>query len=200
MVNMEKQSPSRFEMIKKRHKKTYEAALSQGKVDKPMESLCTFTAKTTNYYTSSCCSGRIMLLEKHGSKKCDNLFHRRWHRTVTFEELKEGVNESTKGKVWFKMEPFILHIGCGTIENAKKILEAMQQAGVKRGGIILAGDEKFLIEMQGTERMELIVKEDGKNLVSDEYLKKILETANPMLENNFLRLKKFEKEFKKVLD
>ncbi|PIN85131.1 MAG: hypothetical protein COV47_03810 [Candidatus Diapherotrites archaeon CG11_big_fil_rev_8_21_14_0_20_37_9] len=191
---------TRFEMIKERHSKTYLQALKQGKVDPQIESLCSFIEKTENYYTSSSCSGRIMFLEKTGEKKKENNFHRRWHRTITKEELIEGINEKAKGTLWFKLEPFILHIGCANLENANTILECMKKAGVKRGGIIVAEKEKFIIELQGTGRMEFIAKEKNKQLPTNEYLEKALETANPLLEKNYERLEKLEKEFRKKLN
>src|SRR3989344_3740924 len=91
---------SRFGMIKERHRKTYEAALSQGKVDPQMQALCSFIAGTKGYYTSSCCSGRIMLLERRGDRKSENFFHRKWHREVAAKELLEGINEEVEGDLW----------------------------------------------------------------------------------------------------
>ena len=78
-------------------------------------------------------------------------------------------------------------------------IESMKEAGVKRGGIILAKEGKFLIEMQGTEKMELPVKEKETELVDEQYFKVLLEKANLMLERNYTRLEKLENEFKKNL-
>ncbi len=186
-------------MIKKRHAETYARALEQGKVDEQMQGLCSYVAGTKEYFTSSCCSGRIILLEK-SEKKIDTNFHRKWHRTIKSEELLEGFGEKTRGELWFKVDPFILHIGTKNIENANKILEAMKEAGVKRGGIILAEKEKFLIELQGTERISFPIKNGGKKLVDEKYLEEILETANIMLEKNYARLAKLEKVFRKKLE
>ncbi len=187
---------TRFAMVKERHGRTYETALAQGKVDEQMQNLCTFIAKTGGYYTSSCCSGRIMLLEKRGDKKTENFFHRKWHRKVTKKELLEGFTENVKGEMWFKLDPFILHIGCANIEDANKILDAMKRSGVKRGGIMLAENEKFLMEIQGTEQMGFPIKLGGKNLLGEEYLCTILPRANKMLSKNFWRLAKFEEQLR----
>ncbi|MBI4210496.1 MAG: hypothetical protein HY544_03260 [Candidatus Diapherotrites archaeon] len=186
-------------MIKERHGKTFETALSQGKVDEQMESLCRFISGTKGYYTSSCCSGRIMLLEKRGDRKKDNLFHRKWHREVSLEELLEGLRENTRGELWFKLEPFILHIGCANLRDSVKVLGAMKNAGVKRGGIIVAEKEKFLIELQGTERMSFRVKISGRAMVGEDYIDSIFPMANRMLAKNYSRLERLESEFRKTL-
>ena len=185
-------------MIKARHGKTYETALKQGKVDEQMQGLCTHIASTRGYFTSSCCSGRILLLERRGERKLDASFHRKWHRKTSLEELLKGIQESVAGELWMKVDPFILHIGCRDLGGANKILTAMKKAGVKRGGIVLAEKNKFLIELQGTGRMEFMVKKSGKTLVSDTYLKEALATANTLLEKNYSRLEKLGKEFSKL--
>jgi len=191
----------RFEMIKARHKATYQTALLQGKVDEQMRELCSFIAGTKGFYTSSCCSGRIMLLEKRGEKKKENFFHRKWHREITKEELLEGFKEKIKGELWFKVEPFILHIGCKTLEDANKILSAMKKAGVKRGGIMIAQKEKFLIELQGTASIGLPIKKAEKELVTEQYLThSVLGKANTFISNNYKRLKKLEEELSKDLE
>ncbi len=190
---------ARFAMIKQRHRETFEKALSQGKVDPQMQSLCSFIAGTQNYYTSSCCSGRIMLLEKRGDAKKENFFHRKWHRNISKEELAEGFGEKVRGELWFKVEPFILHIGCASLGDSRKVLCAMKKAGVKRGGIIIADEGKFLIELQGTERMSFPAKKGGAKLLGQAYLSKILPKANSMLSKNYARLERLEAEFRKEL-
>jgi len=194
-----KDKPTRFDMIKQRHTKTYQTALIQGKVDEQMQGLCDYVVSTKNYYTSSCCSGRIILLEKRSNKKIDNFFHRKWHREITKKELKEGFNEKVKGKLWFKVDPFILHIGCADLEKSNVILKAMKETGVKRGGIMLAEKGKFMIELQGTERMEFPVKNGEEKLISEKQLLNVLKEANELVRKNYTRLEKLEKTFKKYL-
>lgn len=190
---------SRFDMIKKRHNCTFETALKQGKVDEQMQGLCKFIAGTERFYTSSCCSGRILLLEKRGTRKIDTFFHRKWHREISFEELLEGFNEPTKGEVWLKVDPFILHIGAKSLEDANTVLGAMKKAGVKRGGIIVTKPEKFLIEFQGTETMSVPVKNLEKKLVNEEYLRELSSYANALVSKNYRRLEKLGAELGKAL-
>jgi tRNA wybutosine-synthesizing protein 3 len=190
----------RFAMVKARHTETFEKAACGGKADRQAISLCRFVAKTKNYFTSSSCAGRIILLElpKGGSKKDAN-FHRKWHCSTSFGKVKKALAENTRGVLWFKLDPFILHIGAKNIGGAAKILSAMKKAGVKRGGIIVAKEGKFLIELQGTESMALPVKKDSKMLVDESYLRFIVAEANRKLARNYKRLKKLEQEFRRAL-
>lgn len=185
---------SRFEMVKARHAESFEKAVKDGKADHRMIGLCRFVAATKKFFTSSCCAGRILLLQlPKGESKREASFHRRWHREVKFRELKRALLEKTKGELWFKMEPFILHIGTNDIENAGRLLKIMNKAGIKRGGIIVVKPGKFLVELQGTQEISLPLKRNSEILVEDEYLRFLLRKANSKLRQTYERLERFEK-------
>lgn len=191
---------NRFFMVEEMHRKTFEKAVKDRKADEKMIPLCRFVSKTKNFFTSSSCAGRIILLQlPKNENKLDASFHRKWHKKVSEKELWTGIDAKTVGELWFKLDPFILHIGGKDLEGAKKILECMAKAGVKRGGIIVAKPGKFLIEMQGTQGMAFPVKKDNEVLVDKAYIKYILARANKKLEKNYLLLKKLEKVFRKEL-
>lgn len=190
---------TRFDMVKQRHSETYKTSLKQGKMDPQMISLCEFVANTQSYFTSSCCSGRIILLEKRGKKKTETFFHRKWHREISPEELVEGFNAKTSGQIWLRVDPFILHIGCRDLGCARNALWAMKNAGVKRGGIMVAQDGKYMIELQGTEIISMLIKSGNEKLVDEKYLRGITPIANKMLRENYARLEKLENEFRKTL-
>ena len=75
----------------------------------------------------------------------------------------------------------------------------MKNAGVKRGGVMVAQDGKFLIELLGTEQMGFPIKLGSKKLVDWKYLEAILPKANKMLSKNYRRIEKLEGEFRKAL-
>jgi tRNA wybutosine-synthesizing protein 3 len=195
---VKKMSKTRFEMIKLRHKKTFEEALRKGKIDKPLLELCEFVSKTKNYFTSSHCSGRIMLLNSDlNEEKKTAAFYRKWHRKVEFKELINSLNECNY-PLWFKMEPFILHIGCGTIENAKKLIELKNNSGIKRGGIMVLSEGKIILELTGTQYISIPLKEK-KMLLNENALKIILKTANKKMDKNIKQIKKLTLNAKKIL-
>ena len=136
---MKTKEETRFEMVKERHKKTFFDAVKQGKADSQIIPFCRFISKTKNFFTSSSCAGRIVLLDidKEGNKK-EAAFHAKWHRKISFKELMKEINkQNSEEELWFKLDPFILHLGTDSLENAKKVLEAAKTAGIRRAGIMV---------------------------------------------------------------
>jgi tRNA wybutosine-synthesizing protein 3 len=191
---------TRFAMTKKRHFETFNKAVKEKKADSAFVPLCSFVAKTKNFFTSSCCSGRILLLElQKDEKKLGSNFHRKWHRPVKLEEVWNALQENVSGELWFKMEPLILHLGTDNLEHANIALMAIKKAGVKRGGIITAKQGKFLFEIEGTQRISVPVKSKGKILVEKKFLAFLVKKANAKIKKNCKTIKRLEKELKKVL-
>jgi tRNA wybutosine-synthesizing protein 3 len=190
----------RFTMVKQRHLETFDEALERNRADKRMVPLCRFVASTKNFFTSSGCAGRILLIQlPKGESKREASFHRKWHREISFEETKKAMQEETRGELWMKVEPFILHIGSDSIGNARKILAVMSKAGVKRGGMIVAKEGKFLVELQGTQEMSVPLKHNEKILVQDDYLQWLVGKANSKLGKNYQMLERFERECRRSL-
>jgi tRNA wybutosine-synthesizing protein 3 len=192
---------TRFEMIKVHNCEQLECAITEGKADQRMIKLCRFVNSTKNFFTSSSCAGRIALLSVQSiGKKQPKAFHRKWHRKVTLKEVVEGLEEKASEKeLWFKLDPFILHIGTDNLENARTILKCMRLAGIKRGGIMLAKEEKFIVELQGTHTISLPIRNNDVALVDKEYLSFIIKQANDKLTDNYERLKRFEQVCRKEL-
>ena len=188
---------SRFEMTKKHHTQTFLKAKKEGKMDKDFIPLCAHIAKTKEYFTSSCCAGRISLvgLNKEEEKK-ESAFHRKWHRTVKLKEIEEGIN-SYKGHIlWFKQEPIILHIGTKNIENAKKILVLCEKVGIKRAGIKVAKEGKYIVEILGTHNITAPIKE-GKFVIDKKHTEYLVKKANQKFIKNQKTLEKLTKQIKR---
>ncbi len=191
---------NRFSMVKENHRKSLEKAVAEKKADRQMVPLCKFVSRTKDFFTSSSCAGRIILLQlPKNENKLDASFHRKWHRKVREKELWQGIEADTRGELWFKLDSFILHIGAGSLENAKKILGCMKKAGVRRGGIIVAKPGKFLVEMQGTQSIAFPVKAGKEVLVGKEFMRYNLERANTKLGQNYEMLKRLEAVFRQEL-
>jgi tRNA wybutosine-synthesizing protein 3 len=187
-------------MTKKHHKETYEEAKKMGRMDEDFIPLCDYIAKTTNYFTSSSCAGRIALISLGDEEtKQESAFYRKWHRTVKPKEVLDAVKEFKGTVLYFKQEPLILHLGTNNLENAKKVLVLCETVGIKRAGIKVAKDGKFIVEMLGTQSITTPIKE-GKMVVSEDYLKYLIKKGNEKFEKNQELIKKMEKEAKKMLE
>jgi tRNA(Phe) wybutosine-synthesizing methylase Tyw3 len=58
---------------------------------------------------------------------------------------------------------------------------------------------KFIVEFQGTEAMSFPVRDKGQTLVEKEFMQYLLKTANKKLKKNKDSIKKFEKNFLKII-
>jgi len=189
-----------FEMLKEHHKETFLKAVREGKADPQIIPLGNFFVGLEDYFTSSSCSGRIVLMNLNEKEtKKEAAFHRKWHRTVSFDEVYDGLSEATEEDLWFKQEPFILHIGARSPRQAKRILSIMKKTGVRRGGIMVAKKDRLIIELTGSNYISLPAKSANSILVSDEHLRFIVERANRKLERNYELLNEFERECRRQL-
>ncbi len=153
--------------------------------DKHILELCNKINSLDDYYTTSSCSGRIMIIVDQ-DKKAPNLFE-----FVSHEKVKE-LKIPEKGNYKFKQEPPILHIACKDTESAKNLLDKIRNAGWKRAGIISLG-KNIIIEVIGTEKIEFPLMKNDKILVNDDFLDLVLERSNENLQKGWDKIDKLTK-------
>lgn len=156
--------------------------------DVKIVSLCEKINSLENYYTTSSCSGRVVLIVDN-VKKSPGLFVKVWHDLISFEELKKSLEKIKKGKINFKQEPVILHVACGNLKESLDFLKKARGVGFKRGGII-SGGNRFVLELIGTEKLEFPIIEDGKILVDDKFLKIIVKKSNENLKKSWKKIER----------
>lgn len=165
----------------------------KGSIDKRIKELVDLINSLKDYYTTSSCSGRILLIKKPKSgKKCDVDFLFASHNKVSSEEIKSYLKNIPEQDLWFRQESMILHVACRTIENAQKILDLSNRTGFKHSGIITTR-KKIVVEIIGSEQFDTIIAKHGKVFVGDKYLRLLVDEANKKLEINSRKIKKFYK-------
>jgi tRNA wybutosine-synthesizing protein 3 len=163
----------------------------KGEIDKPIKKLVDIINKKQDYYTSSSCSGRIILFSKPKSgKKQDTKWLFVSHEKANFSQLKKQINP-TKDQLWLRQESFILHVCCRTLEDAKKLLNLCEKAGLKRAGIHSL--KKIMVEIINTPYLNTIIGEKNEILVSDRFLKAWLNQANINMEKNIVKIDNLSK-------
>jgi len=164
-----------------------------GRWDKKIVSLCNKINSLSNYYTTSSCSGRILLIIDQ-DKKAENLFVFVSHEKVNLKNLEDKIKKGVllKKDIKFKLESFILHINSRSLEDAKKFLEIGKKAGFKKVGII-GLKNGFTLEIQGSEKLEFPIIKNKKVIVGDDFLKIVIKEANKKLETNWKKIKQLEK-------
>lgn len=162
--------------------------LNKNKVDLEILPLLMAINETPYFVTSSSCYGRLSLLEIDRTKK-DAHFYKKWHRTVSFDEVYQVINTYKGSKrLWFNCEPFILHIFTKDLESANNFLNLCRKSGLKKGGIWIIKDFPF-IEVFGTNTFSYPLF-DKKLLIPQDFLKYSIDEANIKLESNFKQIKK----------
>ena len=164
---------------------------SKGSWDERILGLCEKINSFNNYYTTSSCSGRILIL-KDDVKKGPGLYKFVSHDLVKFDEFWEFIlKKKSKLNLKFKQEPFILHIACKDLESAKILLEKSLRVGIKRSGIISLG-KNIIVELNSTKKLEFPLIKDGTLLVRRDFLKIVLDEANDNFKKEWFKIKELE--------
>jgi len=163
---------------------------NKGSVDERMLSIITLINASPCYYTTSSCSGRILLVRRPASqKKCDVSFLFASHEEVTYEEIKRQFRHPITDDLWFRQESFILHVCCRELKDAGLLLKLCSAAGLKHAGIISV-ERKIVVELISSEQFDTIIAREGRLFVSDEHLALLVAEANRKLRENWARLEK----------
>lgn len=164
---------------------------SKSSWDMKIIGLCEKINGFDEYYTTSSCAGRVVIMIDQ-DKKEPGLFLKVWHDLINLEELKKDLDETKESNIKFKQEPCILHVACDILESANKLYDKAKLVGWKKSGII-ASDKRFIVELNSTERLEFPIVRDGKLLVDDEFLKVVVEKSNNNLEKCWKKIESLKK-------
>ena len=167
---------------------------SIGKWDSKIRGLCEKMNKKKEYYTTSSCAGRIVLI-KDVEKKVENVFLFRTHKKISFNEIKRAlsdVGKKYKKMVEFQQSTCILHVGCASLVDAQGLVNKAKLTGWKHSGI-MTSNKRFVVELHSTEKISFPIMNLGKILVNDDFLKIIVKQANEKLERTWGKIEKFSK-------
>ena len=176
----------------------------KGSIDKPIIELINYLNSLRDYYTTSSCSGRILILRIPKSGRKDKV---EWlltsHSRIKINEAKAAIEEYKKNfekgdELWFKQEPLILHVVARTLDKAQELLDIAKYSGFKKSGII-ASTRRFVVEIEGTDFLSTIIGKEGRVFIDDNYLGLLIRTANKKLMRNLKKKDVFVKLLKKEL-
>ncbi|MBS1266933.1 MAG: tRNA(Phe) 7-((3-amino-3-carboxypropyl)-4-demethylwyosine(37)-N(4))-methyltransferase [Candidatus Woesearchaeota archaeon] len=158
-------------------------------IDKSIFNLVQIINNLDNYYTTSSCSGRIVLFT---GKKGNSGTIFQSHDPVSLKQVKQNIpNNKT---VWFRQEPLILHIASRNLQSAEKLIKIGHKNGFKRTGIISL--KKNLVEIRSDELINALIK-DKDMCLQEQYLERLISYANKNMLLNLEKIKKLEHAFKK---
>ncbi|ASJ16565.1 hypothetical protein A3L04_05490 [Thermococcus chitonophagus] len=183
-----------FERAKKDALMSLEIALRKGEVDEDIIPLLEKINSMENYFTTSSCSGRISVMEMpHFGDKVNAKWLGKWHREVKFEEVMEAIKKHREGQLWLLVRSPILHVGARTLEDAVKLVNLAVSCGFKYSNIKSISDRKLIVEIRSTERLDALLGENGELLVSEDYIRRLVNVANAQLKRFKDKLRRLEK-------
>ena len=126
----------------------------------------------SDLFTTSSCAGRIQLicLQDIGQKKTVE-FRKTWHRVIKLEELLAAIemHDIPHGYILLlQAQSPILHVGCRTLEMANQLRTLAHSMGWKNSSIRNANEEKWMVEIIGTARLDTILMRQGVQPLPDE--------------------------------
>jgi len=183
-----------FAEWKEKHMKKLVSARKKGLVDDDIVELINVINKCEEYYTTSSCSGRIVLLTipKSGKKNDSEFLFKKHSPTQNFWDKLVELTENCSEEIWFRMEGLILHVGCKDLLSAQKLLSIARNAGLKKS-VIFNTSKQFIVEIQSSERIDAIVGGKGFVWIDKKYFELLLKKANN-------KLKQVKEKNKKLLE
>jgi len=188
-----------FNCFKKNALSKFQKAKKENLIDKKIISLLDIINKSDNYFTTSSCAGRIVLLEipAIGDKK-NAVFLGKWHRKIEKSEFLNELEKAKKGQLWLLAQPPIIHVVSKTYDDAENLLKIGISYSFKNSGLKSIG-KKIVIEICSTERFDIPIGMDGKLYCNAEYIELFITIANDMIERSNLKLERLEKQLKKKI-
>lgn len=166
-------------------------------IDAGVKEIVSAINKKENYYTTSSCSGRVILISiPPGGKRHDVEWLYAEHGRASFPGLKKAL-ANAKGDVWINQEAAIFHVCSRSIEDAIRLLNAARDSGFKRSGIITA-NKRIITEIVSTEMISAILAKGGKQLVDGNYLKILVKEANARMKRNREKIEEFYDKIKRI--
>ena len=183
---------------KRRAMEKLEEAISLKRVDEKAMPIIEKLNKMEGFYTTSSCSGRIVLLEiPLAGEKREARFLGKWHDEVESDDIIKALENAGKGEIWFLVQSPIFHVSASSLKNAKILLNVAIQSGFKYSSI-KSIDGKIMVEILSTERIDAPIGKDGKLLVSMEYIKYIVSISNFLIKRMHEKLEKLEKNIERM--
>ena len=170
----------------------------ENKVDMDILPVLNIINNSEDYYTSSSCAGRIVLLEipNIGDKK-EAKFLGKWHGSIQPNDILSTLEKSGSGQLWLLAQSPIIHISARTEDSADKMLKTAVSCGLKNSGLKSLGN-KIVVEVCSTERLDSPIGRNGELFCNDEYLQMLVDISNDVLSKSRRKLNRFEDKLKEM--
>jgi len=135
-----------------------------------------------DYFTTSSCAGRIVLMQIPGiGKKRGAEFLHKWENRINVEAVHAAVKLGKKGELWLMAQPPIFHVAANDLPAAMTLVAVAKQSGFKDSSIKSIG-HKIIVEISSTEELDVPLGRNGQLFCPDSYIELIVDIANEIIE------------------
>ena len=170
----------------------------KGSVDEPILAIISMINLHPNYYTTSSCSGRVMVLSVSPDRRKDKT---QWlyttHGNAVADEVLHALYAAAHGELWLKQEAAILHIACRDSSSAELLLAAVRTAGFKRAGII-AASRRVILEIIGTDAVAIPLGDANQLRAPPDYMIYAISMCNSRMAENRRKLQVLTRELSRI--
>jgi tRNA(Phe) wybutosine-synthesizing methylase Tyw3 len=121
-------------------------------------------------------------LENVGDKSAGE-FYRSWHEPPSMKLIVDEVSKYNGDKtLWLMIQSTILHISTYDLMKAVEMRNLALESGYKYSKILSISDRGIVIEVLGTERIDIPLYVSGKKILNFEYLDFLEKTIYEMFQ------------------
>ncbi|KAM9845092.1 tRNA wybutosine-synthesizing protein 3 homolog [Aulostomus maculatus] len=177
-------------------------ASKKGSVDEDIVPVVSLLNGCEDYFTTSSCSGRIIVIDgapdRCGVQKQDCVWLFVSHHTCKPDDLVCAV-AGASGDAVLKFEPFVLHVQCRRLEDAQLLHSVAVQSGFRNSGLTVSKTGKIMAAVRCTHGLEVPVSHQGRLLVTHDYIHFLTQVANQKIEENLQRIHRFYQNLQSTL-
>ncbi|XP_068963526.1 tRNA wybutosine-synthesizing protein 3 homolog isoform X1 [Petaurus breviceps papuanus] len=166
----------------------------KGSVDEDVVELVRLLNAREQFFTTSSCAGRILLLDGGPEGREPQKQKRPWllvtHGRCTAGDLLSALKEA-QGDAVLKFEPFVLHVQCRQLQDAQVLHSVAVDSGFRNSGITVGKRGKTMLAVRSTHGLEVPLSHEGRLMVTEEYIDFLLNVANQKMEENKRRIERF---------
>ncbi|CAD7683021.1 unnamed protein product [Nyctereutes procyonoides] len=166
----------------------------KGSVDEGAAGLVQLLNGREQYFTTSSCAGRIVLLDggingfEVQKQNCCWLLVT--HKPCVKDDVIAALKKAN-GDAILKFEPLVLHVQCRQLQDAQILHSVAVDSGFRNSGITVGKRGKTMLAVRSTHGLEVPLSHKGKLMVTEEYIDFLLKVANQKMEENKKRIERF---------
>uniref|UniRef100_A0A3B5KQV8 tRNA wybutosine-synthesizing protein 3 homolog n=1 Tax=Xiphophorus couchianus TaxID=32473 RepID=A0A3B5KQV8_9TELE len=166
----------------------------KGSVDEDIEHVVSLLNSCEQFFTTSSCSGRIILIDGAAGSSDAHKQNCVWlfvsHQKCTCDDLVRYSLSRACGDAVLKFEPFVLHVQCRRLEDAQLLHSVAVNSGFRNSGLTVGKTGKIVSAVRSTHGLEVPLSRHGKLLVDEDYIQFLTQIANQKMEENLRRVQR----------